>query len=335
MARPIKKGLDYFSLDVGFFDDEKIVAIADEFGCKGEVVIIRLLCAIYKDGAYIEFTDLLARVVAKKAGLSAGLVNDVVDRAVQYGFFDKSVFDKYRVLTSRGIQNRYFEAKKKWQYASVPERFLLVDKNHEKGVADEQELKNSTSESFLQKNEHQNGVFCKKTPQRKEKKSKVNINPSADAEINTNTPCTRNINAAAATERQVNIPPYEGYSGEVDTYSPEVRALCDEIAAKFNTFALPVHLSLLQKLILALHRPGVDAIQMVRDGLKKYDSAMAIQSKKVKFEITTFLKPEMFLRLYNGDYDTVYADAPYQRSFAPLPTSKRPIGEPKTDDCPF
>lgn len=171
---------------------------------------------------------------------------------------------------------------------------------------------------------------------RKEKKRKENnINPNADAEINNNSPRARNIEVAAAAERKVNIPPYESYSGEIDTYSPEVRSLCEEVAAKFNTFALPVHLSLLQKLILALHRPGVDAIQMVRDGLKKYDSAMAIQSKKVKFEITTFLKPEMFLRLYNGDYDTVYADVPTQRRNAPLPTSKRPIGEPSADDLPF
>ena len=34
MARPRKTGLDYFPFDVDFFEDEKIVAIAGEFGLK-------------------------------------------------------------------------------------------------------------------------------------------------------------------------------------------------------------------------------------------------------------------------------------------------------------
>lgn len=41
MARPNKTGLDYFPLDIDFFDDEKIVAISGEFGIKGEIVAIK------------------------------------------------------------------------------------------------------------------------------------------------------------------------------------------------------------------------------------------------------------------------------------------------------
>ena len=39
MARPVKDGLDYFPLDVDVFEDEKIEAIAGEFGLKGEDII--------------------------------------------------------------------------------------------------------------------------------------------------------------------------------------------------------------------------------------------------------------------------------------------------------
>ena len=40
MARPTKDGLDYFPLDVDVFEDEKIEAIAGEFGLKGEIAVI-------------------------------------------------------------------------------------------------------------------------------------------------------------------------------------------------------------------------------------------------------------------------------------------------------
>ena len=45
MARPNKIGLDYFPLDVDIFEDEKISAISGEFGIKGEITVIKLLCA--------------------------------------------------------------------------------------------------------------------------------------------------------------------------------------------------------------------------------------------------------------------------------------------------
>lgn len=48
MARPVKEGLDYFPLYVDIFEDEKIEAISGEFGIKGEIIVVKLLCAIYK-----------------------------------------------------------------------------------------------------------------------------------------------------------------------------------------------------------------------------------------------------------------------------------------------
>lgn len=53
MARPIKEGLDYFPLYVDIFEDEKIEAISGEFGIKGEIIVVKLLCAIYKKGYFI------------------------------------------------------------------------------------------------------------------------------------------------------------------------------------------------------------------------------------------------------------------------------------------
>ncbi len=71
MARPTKDGLDYFPLDVDIFEDEKIEAIAGEFGIKGELAVIKLLCAVYKKGY---FCLIGLKIKLKMYGLSFQMV---------------------------------------------------------------------------------------------------------------------------------------------------------------------------------------------------------------------------------------------------------------------
>lgn len=111
MARPRKSGLDYFPFDVDFFEDEKIVAIAGEFGIKGEITAIKLLCAIYRNGYFIEWSEMMQMKMLKSLpGVSVELLNSIVTRLVKWGFFDETLFSSTSVLSSRGIQTRYFQA---------------------------------------------------------------------------------------------------------------------------------------------------------------------------------------------------------------------------------
>ena len=114
MARPNKQGLEYFPLDVDFFDDEKIEAISGEFGMKGELATVKLLCAVYRNGYFAIWNDLLKNKLLKRLpGVSPELLEQIVNRLVLWGFFDKSLFDSDKVLTSNGIQKRFFEATKR------------------------------------------------------------------------------------------------------------------------------------------------------------------------------------------------------------------------------
>ena len=114
MARPNKIGLDYFPLDVDIFDDEKMIAISGEFGLKGEITVIKLLCAIYRNGYFILWNDLVKfKLLRNLPGISLELLESIVYRLVLWGFFDKALFDSVKVLTSKGIQTRYFEASKR------------------------------------------------------------------------------------------------------------------------------------------------------------------------------------------------------------------------------
>lgn len=58
MERPVKDGLSYLPLDVDIFEDEKIEAIAGDFGIKGELFVIKLLCVVYKKGYFVVWNDL-------------------------------------------------------------------------------------------------------------------------------------------------------------------------------------------------------------------------------------------------------------------------------------
>lgn len=132
MARPVKIGLDYFPVDVDMFEDEKMLAISGEFGIKGEITVVKLLCAIYRNGYYVLWNDLLKfKLLHDLPGISVKLIDEIVQRLVKWDFFDKNLFNSTdKVLTSVGIQKRYFEAvRNRNSKKQLP--FLLVENSIE------------------------------------------------------------------------------------------------------------------------------------------------------------------------------------------------------------
>ncbi len=129
MARPIKNGLDYFPFDVQFFSDDKIVAVSVEYGLKGEISVVKLLCAIYRQGYFIEWNESIRiRLLKELPGVSADLLDKVVHRLIEWGFFDQTLFDTAKVLTSFSIQSRYFKAKR-WKPDPSMEHLLYHGEN--------------------------------------------------------------------------------------------------------------------------------------------------------------------------------------------------------------
>lgn len=162
MARPTKSGLDYFPLDVDIFEDEKIEAIAGEFGIKGELAVIKLLCAVYKKGYFVVWNDLTRATLLKRLpGVSKELLEQIVIRLVTWGFFDEDLFNSAKVLTSENIQARYLEATKR-RKPTKPLKYLINANN------------NSQAE----------GVNVNINPQSKGNKTKVN---NINASVSSNT----------------------------------------------------------------------------------------------------------------------------------------------------
>ena len=121
-----KSGIDYFPLDVTL--DAKFELIEAEFGLTGFGVVVHLLQEIYgKAGYYIEWTEEVALLFARKVGLGGNAVSEIVEASIRRGMFDQEMYDKYRVLTSKGIQKRYFEAVSRRKALEVDFNILLID----------------------------------------------------------------------------------------------------------------------------------------------------------------------------------------------------------------
>lgn len=122
----MKNGIPYFPFDCEL--DIKFDLIEAEFGITGFGVVVKLYQRIYgMQGYYAEWTDEVALLFSKKIGMGRGAVSEIVSASIKRGIFDKDLFDKYQILTSKGIQERYFEAVCRRKQVEVINEYLLVD----------------------------------------------------------------------------------------------------------------------------------------------------------------------------------------------------------------
>src|SRR4051812_29792518 len=113
MARQIRDGLDYFSVDIGLFDDIKVLMaeeIIDPTGSDHHLrmiyyhSIIMLLTWIYRDkGYYIEWNEKTAIVFSKKVGTTSTLINKIIHALMETQFLNQEMYDDFSIITSKGI----------------------------------------------------------------------------------------------------------------------------------------------------------------------------------------------------------------------------------------
>lgn len=119
------QGLKWFRINVNF--DDNFELICAEYGSKGFEVIVRLWQKIYASGYYIEWTEEVALLFAKKYSLGGGVVSEIVKSAVNRGLFDEEKLDRFGILTSHGIQDWYFDSVDRRKSIEIVKDYLLVD----------------------------------------------------------------------------------------------------------------------------------------------------------------------------------------------------------------
>lgn len=193
MARPLKSGLDYFPLDVNIFDDEKVAAISGEFQIKGEITLIKLLCAIYRNGYFYEWSEMnKAYLLRSLPTVTPGLLEQIVERLVRWGFFDKSLFDSHNILTSRSIQERYFAAIARRKVSHTDYPYLLVN------------VGSNTVNAHI--NAVQQTLMFTESTQSKVNKIKTPLNLPTGGSINQGFSSVKSENKASPLENEIEIP---------------------------------------------------------------------------------------------------------------------------------
>ncbi len=121
----MNNGINYFPLNVHL--DDKFELIEAEFGLKGFAIVVKLFQKIYgQQGYYCEWIEDVALLFGKNVGLGGDAVSEIVRAAIKRGIFDSELYDKYQILTSRGIQERYFEAVSRRKEVEVRKEYLLI-----------------------------------------------------------------------------------------------------------------------------------------------------------------------------------------------------------------
>jgi hypothetical protein len=153
MARPTKKGMDYFPHDCDASTDDKIEALRSFHGNDGYAFYFILLERVFRmENPEINLgIPAIKLALIKRVGVTPEIFDEILKTALEVGAFDKVAYDEKQILTSDGIKRRFNniqDSRAKWRKSKRPEMV------------------------FHQENPMEN---YEKTPQSKVKKSKANI----------------------------------------------------------------------------------------------------------------------------------------------------------------
>ena len=195
MARPIKKGLDYFPMDINILHNVKIRRALRKYGEKGFMAYIHLLCEIYNNSYFLEIGDNELFEFADVFNLKDEEAEPMIDYLVKIKLFDAEIWEKYHVLTSQEIQNRYFSAKSKSNIdlSSLP--YLL-----NAGVISEETQVNS--EKMPQSKGKENKVKERKAEEKKENKNLIERESARAHEENSSENSSNNENPVSEVSPQ-------------------------------------------------------------------------------------------------------------------------------------
>ena len=129
MARISKPGLDYFPLDVNFFQDRKVRRISNRHHAAGIAALTSLLCLIYKEkGFYIAWNQDTLFDISQEVCCEEEEMQAIIDDCLSVGLFDTYIYKEYGILTSQAIQEQYHKiiTDSRRKYKLPLERFWLI-----------------------------------------------------------------------------------------------------------------------------------------------------------------------------------------------------------------
>ena len=157
MARISKPGLDYFPLDVNFFQDRKVRRISNRHHAAGIAALTSLLCLIYKEkGFYVAWNQDTLFDISQEVCCEEEEMQAIIDDCLSVGLFDTYIYKEYGILTSQAIQEQYHKiiTDSRRKYKLPLERFWLIKEGEDGTENNSAEIRNNinskgTAESHI------------------------------------------------------------------------------------------------------------------------------------------------------------------------------------------
>ena len=140
--------IEYAPIDVDMLDDPKVSALMDDLGggdaseafaAYGRLVAV--LAHVYRDGWYMRYGKFERRKLAKDVGLTAEELDAFLGSLADCELIDAGMLER-GVITSAGIQRRYFGVKRKGRDAMAlteEERGYIIDRDSPRAPAIERD----------------------------------------------------------------------------------------------------------------------------------------------------------------------------------------------------
>ena len=96
MPRPVKTGLDYFSLDTDL--DDKIEVLEAEHGLVGFAILVKLFQLIYKSGYFYNWNEREQKLFAKRINADKNIVSAIIISCLSKNWAPDG---RYRVRSNR------------------------------------------------------------------------------------------------------------------------------------------------------------------------------------------------------------------------------------------
>ena len=138
MAGKPKRSIDFAGWRTDIFEnDTKIDELIEAQGWTGFAIYFYLCQKAYaSDGYFYRWSYANSATTARRmgGGIGSETIRQVVGLCLQIGLFDKRLFDREGILTSRGIQRRYLVAIQKRSFREVEEKYWLLNDEESAGL---------------------------------------------------------------------------------------------------------------------------------------------------------------------------------------------------------
>ena len=187
MARPTKLGLDYFPHDTHTDEDTALQLLEAEFGLDGYAVYFKLLESIYAQGYAKQWGEDECLLFAKKMGaVTVPKLSEIIKGCIRRSLFDEGVYNLFQILTSKSIQLRWLEAKRK-DVSAIDPKVCLIEQTAKDVSSPRKNDKNEEKVVFAAKTlviTAKTPVNTETTPQSKVKESISNSSNNNNARKN-------------------------------------------------------------------------------------------------------------------------------------------------------